>query len=36
MLYVSIWYVSIRPVVMWVKEELQCISSFTHIITGRI
>ena len=31
MLYVAIWYVSIRPVVMWVKEELQSISSFTLI-----
>ena len=24
MLYVAIWYVSIRPVVMRVKEELEC------------
>ena len=24
MLYVAIWYVSIRPVVMSVKEELLC------------
>ena len=29
MLYVAIWYVSIRPVVMRVKEELQSGSSFT-------
>ena len=31
MLYVAIWYVSIRPVVMRVKEELLCSSSFTLI-----
>ena len=31
MLYVAIWYVSIRPVVMRVKEELQSSSSFTLI-----
>ena len=31
MLYVAIWYVSIRPVVMRVKEELFCSSSFTLI-----
>ena len=30
MLYVAIWYVSIRPVVMRVKEELQSSSSFTY------
>ena len=33
MLYVAIWYVSIRTVVMRVKEELLCSSSFT-LITG--
>ena len=33
MLYVAIWYVSIRPVVMRVKEELLCSSSFTLITT---
>ena len=31
MLYVAIWCVSIRPVVMRVKEELLCSSSFTLI-----
>ena len=31
MLYVAIWYVSIRPVVMRVKEELLCNSSFALI-----
>ena len=31
MLYVAIWYVTIRPVVMRVKEELQSSSSFTLI-----
>ena len=31
MLYVAIWYVSIGPVVMRVKEELLCSSSFTLI-----
>ena len=31
MLYVAVWYVSIRPVVMRVKEELQSSSSFTLI-----
>ena len=36
MLYVAIWYVSIRPVVMRVKEELQSSSSFTLITTRRI
>ena len=29
MLYVAIWCASIRPVVMRVKEELLCSSSFT-------
>ena len=29
MLYVATWYVSIRPVVMRVKEKLLCSSSFT-------
>ena len=29
MLYVAIWYVSIRPVVMRVKEELLCNSPFS-------
>ena len=31
MLYVAIWYVPIRPVVMRVKEELQSSSSFPLI-----
>ena len=31
MLYVAVWYVSIRPVVVRVKEELQSSSSFTLI-----
>ena len=31
MLYVAIWYVSIRPVVMRVKEELLC-SFPPHIV----
>ena len=31
MLYVAIWYVSIRPVRMRVKEELQSSSSFALI-----
>ena len=31
MLCVAVWYVSIRPVVMRVKEELLCSSSFTLI-----
>ena len=34
MLYVAIWYVWIRPVVMRVKEELQSSSFFTLITTG--
>ena len=34
MLYVAIWYGSIRPVVMRVKEELLC-SSFFTLITYR-
>ena len=33
MLYVAIWYVSIRPVVMRVKEELQF---FLHILSGTL
>ena len=32
MLNVAIWYVSIRPVVMWVKEELQF---FIHLHNNR-
>jgi hypothetical protein len=36
MLYVAIGYVSIRPVVMRVKEELLCSSSFTLVTTGCI
>ena len=33
MLYVAIWYVSIRPVVMRVKEELQSLEgSWTSLI----
>ena len=36
MLYVAVWYFSIRPVVMRVNEELQSSSSFTLITTGRI
>ena len=36
MLYVAIWYVSIRPVVMRVKEEPHCSSSFTLITTHSI
>ena len=31
MLYVAVWYVSVRPVVMRVKEELLYSSSFTLI-----
>ena len=34
MLYVAIWYVSIRPVVMRVKEELQSNSSFNSPSSG--
>jgi hypothetical protein len=33
MLYVAIWYVSIRPVVMRVKEELR--SSYNTLAAGR-
>ena len=35
MLYVAIWYVSIRPVVTRVKEELQSITT-GHIETYQI
>ena len=31
MLYVAIWFVSIRPVVMRVKEELQNVSRHTKL-----
>ena len=35
MLYVAIWYVSIHPVVMRVKEELQLAIFATTVRTSR-
>jgi CMP-2-keto-3-deoxyoctulosonic acid synthetase len=36
MLYVVIWYVSIRPAVMRVKEELQRLRVFENGVLRRI